>query len=405
MTANLGLVVHAAERDALELAAQSARDAAAERGLAHARRSDKAEDRPLHIGLETAHAQVVEDAILHPLQVVVIQVENLLRLGNVDFAAGGLGPRQHRQPLDVVAGERVVGSHGRHPREPVELLGGFLLHLVRHACGFDLLPQLLDVLLALVQLADLLLDGLQLFAQVVIALRLLHLVLHFGLDLVAQLLDFGFLGQMLVDALHAQHHIGRFQQFLLVGGRQERQRGSDEVDQASGIFDIQRDGLQLVGERGRGGDDLLELGNHIPLQRFQLGALARIHLRQMIDRSHHEWLELGKFSQLDPLGALGKDEEALVGHFDDFVHRRQGADGIQVAGLRTVHAFVALRDDHDGLLLSQGLNELNRALPADGQRQHGMGKQDRAANGQNGQDPALRATLLPPTGIGWIDDA
>ena len=405
MAANLGFVVHAAERDTLELASQGARNAAAERGLAYAWRSDEAEDGPLHIRLETAHAQVVEDAILHPLQIVMIQVENLLRLGDVHFAAGRLGPRQHRQPLDVIARERVVGGHGRHPREPVELLGGFLLHLGRHACGFDLLPQLLDILLALVQLADFLLDGFQLFAQVVIALRLLHLVLDFGLDLVAQLLDFGFLGQMLVDALHAQHHVGRFQQFLLVGGGQERQRGSNEVDQAPGIFNIERDGLQLVGEGRRSGDDLLELGNHIPLQRFQFGALARIHFRQMIDRRHHEWLKLSKFSQLDPLRALGKDKKALVGHFDDFVHRRQGAYGIQVAGLRTVHAFVALRDHHNGLLLSQGLNELNGALPADGQRQNGMGKQNRAANGQNGQDPALRAALLPPSGIGWIDDA
>ena len=142
---------------------------------------------------------------------------------------------------------------------------------------------------------------------------------------------------------------------------------------------------------------MLELGNHIPLQRLQFGALARIHFRQMIDRGHHEWLKLGKFAQLDALGALSKDEKALVGHFDDFVHRRQGAYGIQVAGLRTVHAFVALRDDHNGLQLSQGLNELNGALPADGQGQHGMGKQNRAANRQNGQHPALRATLLPPS--------
>ncbi len=179
---------------------------------------------------------------------------------------------------------------------------------------------------------------------------------------------------MLVDAFHAQHHVRRFQQFLLVSGGQERQRGSNEVDQAPGIFNVERDGLQLVGECRRSGDDLLELGNHIPLQRLQFGALARIHLRQMIDRSHHEWLKLSKFAQPDALGALGKNKKALVGHLDNFVHRRQGTYGIQIAGLRTVHALVALRDDHNGLLLSQGLNELNGALPANGQRQHGVRK-------------------------------
>jgi hypothetical protein len=160
VAAYLGFVVHAAERDALEFASKRPRNAAAERGLAYAWRPDKAEDRSLHIGLQTAHTQVVEDAILHPLEIVMIQVEDLLGLGNVYFAAGGLGPRQHRQPLYVVAGERVVGSHGRHPGEPAELLGSLLLDLGRHACRLDLLPQLLDILLALVQLADLLLDGL-----------------------------------------------------------------------------------------------------------------------------------------------------------------------------------------------------------------------------------------------------
>jgi hypothetical protein len=120
------------------------------------------------------------------------------------------------------------------------------------------------------------------------------------------------------------------------------------------------------------------------LQGFQLRALARIHLGQVVDRGHHERLKLGKFSQLDPLRSLGEHKETLVWHFDDFVHRRQGADRIQITGLRAVHAFVALSDDHNGLLLPQGLNKLNRALPANGQRQHGMGKEHCAANGQNG---------------------
>src|SRR3954466_15178566 len=47
--ADLGLVVHAAERDALELASRGARDRLPERGLADARRADEAEDRALSI--------------------------------------------------------------------------------------------------------------------------------------------------------------------------------------------------------------------------------------------------------------------------------------------------------------------------------------------------------------------
>ncbi len=72
MAADLGLVVHAAERDAGELAAEGARDGAAERGFADARRSDEAEDRALHVGLEAAHGEVVEDAVLDLFEAVVI---------------------------------------------------------------------------------------------------------------------------------------------------------------------------------------------------------------------------------------------------------------------------------------------------------------------------------------------
>ena len=80
MAANLRLVVHAAQRDALELAAQRARNRPAQAGFAHSRRSDKAQDRPLHVRLEFEHAQVVQDAVLHLLQLVVILVENLSAL-------------------------------------------------------------------------------------------------------------------------------------------------------------------------------------------------------------------------------------------------------------------------------------------------------------------------------------
>ncbi len=101
---------------------------------------------------------------------------------------------------------------------------------------------------------------------------------------------------MLVDALHAQHDVGRLEQFLLIGRGQERQRRRDEVDQAARIFDVERNGLQLIGEGGRGGDDLLELRHHVALQCFELRALAWIDLRQVIDGSCHERFELGELS-------------------------------------------------------------------------------------------------------------
>ena len=206
MAANLRLVVHAAQRDALELAAQGPRNRPAQAGFAHARRSHEAQDRSLHVRLQLQHAQVIQNAVLHLLQLVVVLVQNLLRFANVDLRARTLGPGQHRKPLDVVARQRVVGRHRRHARQPRQLLQRLLLHVLRHARGIDLLAQLVDLALALVLLAQLLLDRLHLLAQIVVALRLLHLVLHLGLDLGAQLLHLDLLGQMLVQQLKPLHN-------------------------------------------------------------------------------------------------------------------------------------------------------------------------------------------------------
>ena len=62
----------------------------AERGLADAGRADEAEDRPSTIRIQLAHRQVLEDAVLHLLQAVVVGVEHLAGVGDVDDVLGRL---------------------------------------------------------------------------------------------------------------------------------------------------------------------------------------------------------------------------------------------------------------------------------------------------------------------------
>ena len=83
VAADLGLVAHAAQRHADELAAQRPRDRLAERGLADAGRPDEAEDRPARLWRELADRQVLEDALLHLLEAVVVLVEDLARVVDV----------------------------------------------------------------------------------------------------------------------------------------------------------------------------------------------------------------------------------------------------------------------------------------------------------------------------------
>ncbi len=85
MAADFGFIVHAAKSDAHELTSERTSDGLTKRSLTHAWRSDKAKDRPLHARLNFLHRQVIEDAFLHLLQIVVVFVENLVRLLDVDF--------------------------------------------------------------------------------------------------------------------------------------------------------------------------------------------------------------------------------------------------------------------------------------------------------------------------------
>src|SRR5579862_6351195 len=247
MSANFSFIVNATQRQAHELASQGARNRFTQRGLADTRRAHEAQDRAFHVRLEPAHGKVIENAILHFLEIVVIGVENFLRLRDVDFDAGRLLPRQHGKPLDVVAGKAVVGGHRRHASQPAQLLQSFFFDVVRHACLLDFLAQLFGVARGFILLAQLFLDGLHLLAQVILALRLLYAVLHFALDLVAKLLDLELFRQVLVYLFQANTNVGRFQHILLVARRERRQRRDDEVHHAPGIFDVAGYGRQLVG--------------------------------------------------------------------------------------------------------------------------------------------------------------
>ena len=91
VTADLGLVAHAAEREAHELASQRARDRAPERGLADAGRADEAQQRAARVALELAHRQVLEDALLDRAQVVVVLVEHLARVVEVEVVLAAAG--------------------------------------------------------------------------------------------------------------------------------------------------------------------------------------------------------------------------------------------------------------------------------------------------------------------------
>jgi hypothetical protein len=93
VAADVGLVAHAAQRDPDELAAHRLGDALAEARLAHARRADEAENRTRAAFadpalLELEHGEILDDAALDLLQVMVIAVEDRAGFLQLDLVVG-----------------------------------------------------------------------------------------------------------------------------------------------------------------------------------------------------------------------------------------------------------------------------------------------------------------------------
>jgi hypothetical protein len=141
VAADLGLVVHSAQRHARELAPERLGNTLAERGLAHARRADKAQDRPVAVRIELAHRQEFQNAFFYHLQTEMVFAQYAPRLGNIDCAGLGRLPRQLDQPVEVGAYHRIFGRAVRHPLSRL-FLARLLFHFFRHLRVGDGFPEI-----------------------------------------------------------------------------------------------------------------------------------------------------------------------------------------------------------------------------------------------------------------------
>jgi hypothetical protein len=214
--ADLRFVVRAAEAQALELAAERARDALAERRLADAGRTDEAQDRRAAFRIELAHREVLEDAPLHLGEAVVVVVEDAPRLVDGDRLFLGQCPWELDQPVEIRAQHRRLGRLLGHLRQARQLLARMLLDFLGHAGLRDLLAELRHFRRVVVALAQLLLDGLQLLAQQHLALAPFEAPLRLLADLLRQPLDFDAAHEEREHAVKTRLHVERLEEVLLV---------------------------------------------------------------------------------------------------------------------------------------------------------------------------------------------
>src|SRR5690606_22772013 len=141
MTADLGLVTNAAERHTHELSVRRASDALTERRLADARGTYQTENRSLQLPHALLNGQVLETALLHLLETVVVFLEHVLGVRQVLVHFRALLPRRLDEPVDVIAHYGRFGRHRRHQLQLVELRSRLLVRVFRHARSLDLLLE------------------------------------------------------------------------------------------------------------------------------------------------------------------------------------------------------------------------------------------------------------------------
>ncbi len=177
MAADLRLVPHAAQRHAHVVAAGGARHRLTQRRLPHARRAHEAQDRPLHLAHALLHREVLEDALLHFLQAEVVGIQDLLGSPDVALDFSAPVPRDRQKPVEVVAHHGRLRRHRAHGAQLLHLADRLVARFLGELRLVDALLELGQFVAALPAFAKLLLDRLQLFVEVVLALGLVYLAL------------------------------------------------------------------------------------------------------------------------------------------------------------------------------------------------------------------------------------
>src|SRR5690606_6773083 len=252
-----------------------------------------------------------------------------------------------------------------------------------------------DLVRAVIQLTQFLLDGLHLLVEVVLALALLHLRLDAAADALLDLLDVDLAVHQADQQLQALADLEGFQQLLLVRQAHAEVSG-DGVGQAARIIDAGQGGQQLGRQLAVGLDVLLEQAHQRAHGDFDLALAALIDRVDHLAGGGERALALAVAVDGHAGGALDQHLDGAVGQLQQLQHLRQRADLVQVVGTRIIDVRAALGDQQDLLVAGHGLvQRLDRAVAAPEQRDHHVRVHDHVAQGQHGQ-----VELLEGVGFG-----
>jgi len=313
----------------------------------------------------------------------MVFVEHLLGEREIALDLRAIAPRQRQHPVEIVAHDGRLGRHRRHRPQLLHLRLALLAGVLGKLRLLDAILDLRQLVTDLVAFAELALDRLQLLIQVVLPLRLLHLLLDAIADVLLDLQQADLALHQGEDLLEPLGDALDLQKLLLVRDLHLKVR-SDRIGKLRGILDgrDRRDdlGLKLLRELRI----VLELARDRAHQRRDFALVGEL----VVDR-----LDLG----LEEFGLAGEAVDAgarlalheylyrLVGELQQLKDGCHRPDDVHVGLRRVVLLRVLLRDEQDLLVIDHHvLERADGFLAADEQRHDHTRKHDDVAQRKQG---------------------
>ena len=313
----------------------------------------------------------------------MVLVEHSTRPVDVDVRAAPLAPRQACHPLEIRVDHAVLGRGRRNAGEPAQLALRLTPGFVREAGLRDPATEVGHVAVAPLGFSELLLDGPELLAQVVLPLLLGQPLLGVGRDLPSQLPH----GELALQQVDEPPELGgdriRFEN-LLPGRHVEGDDRCDEVRDVARIAEILRRGRELVGELGRRLHEPAEDVQDRAAQGIHFGALDHL-LPGDLDARDRVGLHADPVEHPDALDSLDQHTHAAIGHPSELADHARGSHTVEVGRAGRLRVRVAL--GHHGqqpVAAHDVVDELHRARLGNGDRDRRQRKDDRVPERQDG---------------------
>ena len=359
VTADVCLIPHAAQADAVELAIHSLGNGDSDGGLAHTRRAHKTNDLALGLGMDLAHGDVLQDTLLHLGQAVVVLIQHGPSLFHIRPLLGLLAPGHFQAGVQVIADHRCLGAAVGLLCQARNLLHQLFSDFLGDIQLLNFFRILLNFIVAV--LAQLMLQYLHLLPQNHVLLHPAYTVADFFLHLHFQGDHIQLVGENFIHQLQALHRIQLLQNALAVLGTKV-DAVTDVVSQLTGVLTVQHFGDDLIRQIRHHLPILAE--NGVGLTHNSLYAAGHL-AGKIVLHLHHIGLEKGpglpKTANAALILTVYQHTHGGIGGFYDLQHTANGAQGVKILFVRVGHSQLPLGHQEDLLALLHSVV----------QRQHG----------------------------------